>query len=68
MRFAALGMGIAIVNDFCAPPAGTVRRPLSGLPAVQYHLLRARDRTLNAAAEALAAAIIASTHPSKPIL
>jgi DNA-binding transcriptional LysR family regulator len=59
MRFAALGMGIAVVNDFCTPPAGTVCRPLAGLPVVQYQLLRARGRTLNTAAEALAAAIVA---------
>lgn len=61
MRFAALGMGIAIVNDFCMPPAGTVRRPLAGLPSHQYQLLRARDRTLSTAGEALAAAIVAAT-------
>ena len=59
MRFAALGLGIAVVNDFCAPPKGTVRRPLAGLPAVQYQLLRARDRPLSAAGDGLAAAIVA---------
>jgi len=26
MRFAEIGLGIAIVNDFCSPPRGTVRR------------------------------------------
>lgn len=65
MRFAALGMGVAIVNDFCSPPAGTVRRPLAGLPVVQYQLLRARARALSAAGEALAEAIVAATHSSK---
>ena len=64
-RFAELGLGVAIVNDFCSPPRGTVRRPLSGLPSVRYQLLRLRDRQQSPAALALEAAIIASTHPSK---
>jgi LysR family transcriptional regulator, low CO2-responsive transcriptional regulator len=42
--FAELGLGLAVVNDFCCPPPGMVRRPLSDLPSVQYHLLRRRDR------------------------
>jgi LysR family transcriptional regulator, low CO2-responsive transcriptional regulator len=65
MRFAELGLGVAIVNDFCSPPRGTVRRPLSGLPSLQYQLLRLRDRQQSPAALALEAAIIAFTHPSK---
>jgi DNA-binding transcriptional LysR family regulator len=63
MRFAELGLGVAIVNDFCSPPRGTVRRPLSGLPAVHYQLLRLRDRQQSPAALALEGAILASTHP-----
>jgi DNA-binding transcriptional LysR family regulator len=65
MRFAELGLGVAIVNDFCSPPPGTVRRPLSGLPSVQYQLLRLRSRQPNPAVVALEAAIVASTRPSK---
>jgi DNA-binding transcriptional LysR family regulator len=65
MRFAELGLGVAIVNDFCSPPRGTVRRALSGLPSLQYQLLRLRDRQPSPAALALEAAIVASTHPSK---
>lgn len=60
MRFAELGMGLAVVNDFCSPPRGTVRRPLVGLPSVQYQLLRLRGRQPNAAVTALEAAIVAS--------
>ena len=59
MRFAELGLGVAIVNDFCSPPRGTVRRPLRGLPEVQYQLLRLRNREPNAAVLALEAAIVA---------
>lgn len=60
MRFAALGMGVAIVNDFCTPPRGTVRRPLHGLPSVQYQLLRLKQREPTAAVLALEAAILTS--------
>ena len=65
MRFAELGMGLAIVNDFCTPPRGTVRRPLVGLPAVHYQLLRLRERQPTPAVLALENAILVSTHPSK---
>jgi len=65
MRFAELGLCVAIVNDFCAPPRGTIRRPLPGLPSLQYQLLLVRDRQQSPAALALEAAIIASIHPSK---
>lgn len=64
MHFAALGMGIAIVNDFCTAPKGTVRRPLSGLPAVQYQLLRSKQRDLNPAVAELEAAILTYSQPS----
>ncbi|HYQ02189.1 MAG TPA: LysR family transcriptional regulator [Polyangiaceae bacterium] len=65
MRFAALGMGVAVVNDFCVPPRGTVRRRLIGLPPVQYQLLRLRDRKPSPAVLALEAAIVASAKLSK---
>jgi DNA-binding transcriptional LysR family regulator len=59
MHFAELGLGLAVVNDFCAPPTGMVLRPLRGLPAVQYQLLRLRDRKQGPAALALERAILA---------
>jgi LysR family transcriptional regulator, low CO2-responsive transcriptional regulator len=59
MRFAELGMGLAVVNDFCQAPRGTVRRPLRGLPPVHYQLLRHRDWPPSDAALALEAAIVA---------
>jgi DNA-binding transcriptional LysR family regulator len=60
MRFAELGMGLAIVNDFCEPPRGTVKRKLVGLPSVQYHLLRLRDRRPSQGMIALEEAILRS--------
>jgi LysR family transcriptional regulator, low CO2-responsive transcriptional regulator len=59
MRFAELGMGLAIVNDFCQPPRGTVRRRLLGLTPVQYQLLRLRDRKSTPAAAMLEQLIVA---------
>jgi DNA-binding transcriptional LysR family regulator len=38
-HFAALGLGLAIVNGFCRVPSGLVARPLSGLPPVTYSIL-----------------------------
>jgi DNA-binding transcriptional LysR family regulator len=58
MHFAELGMGLAIVNDFCSAPRGTVKRRLIGLPSVQYQLLRRRDRRPSRAAAALEDAIL----------
>jgi hypothetical protein len=39
MRFAELGLGVAIVNDFCSPPSGTAATAI-GLPSMKYQLLR----------------------------
>jgi DNA-binding transcriptional LysR family regulator len=58
MRFTELGMGLAIVNDFCKPPRGTVKRRLVGLPSVQYQLLRLRDRRPSKGVMALQEAIL----------
>lgn len=66
MRFAELGLGVAVVNDFCTPPRGTVRRRLSGLPNVQYQVLRLRNRQPSAAVLRLEAAIVASQPVRKP--
>ncbi|HET9933364.1 MAG TPA: LysR family transcriptional regulator substrate-binding protein, partial [Polyangiaceae bacterium] len=55
--FAELGLGVAIVNDFCKAPKGTVKRPLRGLPSVQYQLLRLRERRPTESARALEHAV-----------
>jgi hypothetical protein len=54
-----------IVNDFCSPPPGTVRRPLLGLPTVQYQLLRLRSHQPSPSVLALEAAILASARVPK---
>ncbi|MFO0557646.1 MAG: LysR family transcriptional regulator [Polyangiales bacterium] len=43
MHCARLGLGVAIVNDFCEPPKGCVRRPLEQGPAQPYALLSRAD-------------------------
>jgi DNA-binding transcriptional LysR family regulator len=55
--FVELGLGIAVVNDFCKAPKGTVKRRLRGLPSVEYQLLRLRERPPSEAARALEHAI-----------
>lgn len=63
MRFAELGMGVAVVNDFCQAPRGTVKRRLVGLSAIHYQLVRLRDRKPTPAALALEQAIVTALKP-----
>lgn len=66
MSFAELGLGLAVVNDFCQPPRGMVLRPLSGLEPVRYQLLRRRDRRQSPAARQLEEAILRSVAALSP--
>lgn len=43
LHYAALGLGIAIVNDICRVPPGAVARSLPELPTLSYWLLHRRD-------------------------
>ena len=43
LHFASLGLGLAIVNDFCRMPKGLVARPLRGIDPVTYHVIRRRS-------------------------
>ncbi len=38
IEFVRMGLGLAVVNGFCAVPKGVEARPLRGLPAVLYHV------------------------------
>ena len=42
LQFVRYGVGIAIVNDFCAPPKGTIAIPLAGAPSIDYFLIERR--------------------------
>ncbi len=39
MHLASLGLGIALVNDFCKPPRGCVGRPIRNVPKLEYRVL-----------------------------
>jgi LysR family transcriptional regulator, low CO2-responsive transcriptional regulator len=39
MQFARYGVGLAVVNDFCPAPRGTIAVPLEGAPQVTYYLV-----------------------------
>lgn len=58
-HYAALGMGVAIVNATIPAPAGTVAVPIHDLPRLRFAVCR-RAPAQHAAAEALAAHVIAT--------
>jgi hypothetical protein len=57
LHYAALGVGLAIVNDTCRLPRGTVARPIPELPALQYYVLHRARLGLSPAAVALRALV-----------
>jgi DNA-binding transcriptional LysR family regulator len=57
LDYARLGVGLAVVNDICPPPRGTVARPLPDLPAIDYHVLHRAGAALSPEAERLRALI-----------
>jgi DNA-binding transcriptional LysR family regulator len=63
MHCARLGLGVAIVNDFCEPPTGSVMRRLTDGPSPQYSLISRRDAVDGAAVAALRRAILAKVAP-----
>ncbi len=44
LRYASLGLGIALVNDICHVPRGLVSRPFADFPAVTYRWVEADTR------------------------
>ncbi|WP_437330757.1 LysR family transcriptional regulator [Sorangium sp. So ce381] len=58
LQFAALGLGVAVVNGICAPPRGVILRPVPELGTVCYRLVTRRGAELPPAAERLAARIV----------
>jgi DNA-binding transcriptional LysR family regulator len=69
LKFAALGLGVAVVNGICELPKAVVTRPIPELGTVTYRLLRRRGSELGAAASRLASGILAlgaaSLHEAK---
>jgi DNA-binding transcriptional LysR family regulator len=57
LDYARLGVGLAVVNDICPAPRGTVARPLPELPAIDYHVMHRAGAALSPDAERLRALI-----------
>lgn len=55
LHLARIGVGLAVVNDFCKPPRGTRAIALEGAPTIPYFLLE--RGALGAGAEKLAALV-----------
>jgi DNA-binding transcriptional LysR family regulator len=58
LHYAALGMGLAIVNDTCRIPRSAQSRPLAGIPSVSYHVLHGRRIGLSEPAQVVRRLII----------
>ena len=56
VHFAKIGVGLAVVNDFCPAPKGTRAIPLEGAPRVTYFLV-SKDRSLGPGQSKLAALV-----------
>lgn len=57
VRFAEVGLGLAVVNAFCRVPEGMVARPVPELPSRAYFLLRRPEAAREGAVAALAGAL-----------
>jgi DNA-binding transcriptional LysR family regulator len=53
LHYASLGVGVAIVNDICRVPRGTVARRLPELAPLTYYALERRDRPVSEPVQAL---------------
>lgn len=62
MHCARIGLGIAVVNAFCEPPASCVRRPLSNGPTQRYAVLTREGEPARPAVDALRRAIETLRH------
>lgn len=57
-HYAALGLGLAVVNAYIPAPPGAVAIPVSDLPRLRIHLIKRRRAPEIAAVDALAAHLI----------
>jgi DNA-binding transcriptional LysR family regulator len=60
LHFAALSVGLTIVNGCCRVPDGLVTRPLPELPEVRYHIVERAGAPLHEGAAALKKLLLAS--------
>jgi len=62
VRFAEVGLGVAIVNAFCRVPSGMVGVPIPELPSRVYYLLQRGEASREGAVSALATALREAAH------
>lgn len=62
LHFAALGVGLAIVNGCCRLPRGLCSRPLAELPRIHYHLFSRPGAARTGSAAALRQALMEPRH------
>jgi DNA-binding transcriptional LysR family regulator len=60
LDYARSGVGLAVVNDICEPPPGTVARPIPELPPIDYNLVQRTGAVPSPDAERLRALIVAA--------
>lgn len=65
IQFARLGVGVALVNDFCPAPSGTVAVRIEGAPRASYHLVE-RPAPRSAGVDALRALLIEAARETAP--
>jgi DNA-binding transcriptional LysR family regulator len=65
LHFAAMGVGLAIVNGCCRIPRGLVARPLAALPELHYHVLQ-RPGAVRGAAATLRQALLDHRTETRP--
>jgi DNA-binding transcriptional LysR family regulator len=66
LELARVGVGVAIVNDFCRAPSGTVARPLGGFATTSYALIERMNAERSEAVERLRSAIVETLRQPKP--
>lgn len=66
MRFVQMGIGLAVVNDYCKPPRGTVAVALPALPAIDLHLIRWQSAPASAEGERLRHLLLSATEAWRP--
>jgi len=65
LELARIGVGAAIVNDFCRAPKGTVARPLGGFGTTSFALIERANAERSEAAERLRTGIIDTFRQSR---
>ena len=66
MHLVTVGLGLAIVNDFCRLPPGTTARPVADLPPLHYYVLRRAGARHGHEVDRLETTLLRSVSRTKP--